>query len=197
MFILGKKKYKNTDIEGLVKLAAQDDFEALEELVKRNQDSVYASFYYLSSDCQDIMDLTQEALLKMAKNIKKLKDPSKFKPWLNQIVTRIFYDHIRSKNRKLKTVPIDKKDDDEHDRFNVAEVPCKECTPEESSLNSELNCVIEKSIQKLPDSFKLKSLYCLDRRIYGNRERNCLQKGFFNAFFVYRRQSQYKRKNIY
>lgn len=155
MFILGKKKYKNTDIEGLVKLAAQDDFEALEELVKRNQDSVYASFYYLSSDCQDIMDLTQEALLKMAKNIKKLKDPSKFKPWLNQIVTRIFYDHIRSKNRKLKTVPIDKKDDDEHDRFNVAEVPCKECTPEESSLNSELNCVIEKSIQKLPDSFKL------------------------------------------
>ena len=154
MFLLGKKKYKHKNVEELIKLAVQDDMEALEELVKRNQDSVYASFYYLSNDCQDIMDLTQEALLKMARNIKKLKDPSKFKPWLNQIVTRLFYDHIRSKNRKLKTVPIDKKDD-EQDRFNITDVPCKECTPEESSLNSELNCIIEKSIQKLPDSFKL------------------------------------------
>ncbi len=136
-------------------LAQQDDIDALEELVKRNQDSVYASFYYLSADCQDILDLTQEALLKMAKNIKNLKDPAKFKPWLNQIVTRLFYDHIRSINRKLKTVPIDKKKDDEQDRFNVTDIPCKKCTPEESSLNSELNCIIEKSIHKLPDSFRL------------------------------------------
>lgn len=91
----------------------------------------------------------------MARNIKKLKDATKFKAWLNQIVTRLFYDYIRSKNRKLKTVPIDKKDDEEQDRFNVADVPCKECTPEQSSLNSELNCIIERSIHKLPDSFRL------------------------------------------
>lgn len=155
MIVLGKKKYKNKTSEEIIQLAQQDNIEALEELIKRNQDNVYASFYYLSSNCEDIMDLTQEALLKMAKNIKKLKDPSKFKAWLNQIVTRLFYDHIRSKNRKLKTVPIDKKEDEELDRFNVTDVPCKECTPEESSLNSELNCIIEKSIHKLPDSFRL------------------------------------------
>ena len=123
--------------------------------MKRNQDSVYASFYYLSSNCEDILDLTQEALLKMARNIKKLKEPSKFKAWLNQIVSRLFYDYIRSKNRKLQTVPIDKKEDEQNDKFNVTDVPCKECTPEESSLNTELNCIIERSIHKLPDSFKL------------------------------------------
>ncbi len=136
-------------------MAQNDDLEAVEELVKRNQDSVYASFYYLSGSCEDILDLTQEALLKMAKNIKKLKDPFKFKPWLNQIVTRLFYDYLRSKNRKLQTVPIDKKDDEEQDRFNVAEVPCNKCSPEQSSLNSELNCIIERSIHKLPESFRL------------------------------------------
>lgn len=155
MIEFGKKKLKNKTLEELIRLAQQDNIDALEELVKRNQDSVYASFYYLSSNCEDILDLTQEALLKMARNIKKLKEPSKFKSWLNQIVSRLFYDYIRSKNRKLQTVPIDKKEDEQNDKFNVTDVPCKECTPEESSLNTELNCIIERSIHKLPDSFKL------------------------------------------
>ena len=147
--------YKNKTQEELIEMARNDNLDALEELVKRNQNSVYASFYYLSSNCEDVLDLTQEALLKMAKNIKKLKDPEKFKPWLNQIVTRLFYDYIRRKNKKLQTVPIDKKRDDEEDKFNVSEVPCKTCTPEEKTLNTELNCLIERSIQKLPDSFRL------------------------------------------
>lgn len=155
MILFGKKQYKSKSIEELIHLAQQDDLDAVEEIVKRNQENIYASFYYLSNDCEDLLDLTQEALLKMARNIKKLKDATKFKAWLNQIVTRLFYDYIRSKNRKLKTVPIDKKDDEEQDRFNVADVPCKECTPEQSSLNSELNCIIERSIHKLPDSFRL------------------------------------------
>ena len=155
MILFGKKQYKSKRLEELIHLAQQDDLDAVEEIVKRNQENIYASFYYLSNNCEDILDLTQEALLKMARNIKKLKDATKFKAWLNQIVTRLFYDYIRSKNRKLKTVPIDKKDDEEQDRFNVADVPCKECTPEQSSLNSELNCIIERSIHKLPDSFRL------------------------------------------
>lgn len=155
MILFGKKQYKSKSLEELIHLAQQNDLDAVEEIVKRNQENIYASFYYLSNNCEDILDLTQEALLKMARNIKKLKDATKFKAWLNQIVTRLFYDYIRSKNRKLKTVPIDKKDDEEQDRFNVADVPCKECTPEQSSLNSELNCIIERSIHKLPDSFRL------------------------------------------
>lgn len=155
MILFGKKQYKSKSLEELIHLAQQDDLDAVEEIVKRNQENIYASFYYLSNNCEDILDLTQEALLKMARNIKKLKDATKFKAWLNQIVTRLFYDYIRSKNRKLKTVPIDKKDDEEQDRFNVADVPCKECTPEQSSLNSELHCIIERSIHKLPDSFRL------------------------------------------
>jgi len=151
----GKKTYKMKTQEELIKLAQKDNIDALEELIKRNQSNVYASFYYLNDDCADILDLTQEVLFKMAKNIKNLKDSAKFKSWLNQIVTRIFYDYLRIKNRKLKTVPIDKKEESEQERFNVAEVPCSKCTPEESSLNEELQCIIENSIHKLPDEFRL------------------------------------------
>lgn len=154
MLLFGKKIYKNHTQEELIELAKQDNLDALEELVKRNQNNVYASFYYLSGNCEDILDLTQEALLKMAKNIKNLKDNTKFKTWLNQIVTRLFYDYLRNKNKKLITIPIDKKDDDE-DKFNITEIPCKTCTPEENTLKTELNCIIERSIQKLPDAFRL------------------------------------------
>ncbi len=155
MYLFKKKQYKTKSLDEIVKLAQEDDLDAVEELVKRNQSNVYASFYYLSSNCDDILDLTQEALLKMAKNIKRLKDTTKFKAWLNQIVTRLFYDYIRSKNRKLQTVPIEKKEEDDTNKFSVSDVPCKTCTPEESSLNTELNCIIEKSIHKLPETFRL------------------------------------------
>lgn len=155
MLFFNKKLYKNKSQEELIELARNDNLDALEELIKRNQSSVYASFYYLSGNCDDVLDLTQEALLKMARNIKSLKNPEKFKPWLNQIVTRLFYDDIRRKNKKLQTVSIDKKEDDEENKFNVSEVPCKTCTPEEKTLNTELSCLIKKSIQKLPDTFRL------------------------------------------
>lgn len=155
MFLFNKKLYKTKTLEELIKLAQTDDLDAMEELVKRNQSNIYASFYYLSSSCEEILDLTQEALLKMARNIKSLKEPTKFKAWLNQIVTRLFYDYLRGKNRKLQTIPIDKKTDEDKERFTVTDVPCNTCTPEESSLNTELNCIIERSIRKLPDSFRL------------------------------------------
>lgn len=156
MLLFGKKQYKHKSITELVELAQKDNFDALEELIKRNQNSIYASFYYLSADCEDILDLTQEALMKMAKNIKRLKEPEKFKAWLNQIVTRIFYDYIRGKNRKLKTVPIDKKNNEDDEHFSIGEIPCcKTISPEQNTLNAELTCLIENSIKKLPDSFRL------------------------------------------
>lgn len=155
MLLFGKKKYKNKTQEELISLAQQDNLEALEELVRRNQNNVYASFYYLSENCEDILDLTQEALLKMARNIKKLKEPAKFKSWLNQIVTRLFYDYIRGKNRKLQTIPFDKNQNEDNDSHFLTEVPCKACTPEQNTLNTELTCIIENSIKKLPDSFRL------------------------------------------
>ncbi|MEI3255374.1 MAG: hypothetical protein V8R83_08755 [Candidatus Gastranaerophilaceae bacterium] len=80
MILFGKKQYKSKSLEELIHLAQQDDLDAVEEIVKRNQENIYASFYYLSNDCEDLLDLTQEALLKMARNIKKLKMQQNSKP---------------------------------------------------------------------------------------------------------------------
>lgn len=156
MYLFSKKQYKKFATEELVELAQKDNTEALEELIKRNQSAVYASFYYLSSECQDILDLTQEALLKMARNIKSLKEPKKFKSWLNQIVTNVFYDYIRKSNRAPQTIPIDKSDDEKIDSCpKIIDLPCKSKNPEENTLGDELSDVIESSIHRLPSAFRL------------------------------------------
>ena len=42
-----------------------------------------------------VADLTQDALVKIAKNLPKLKDVNKFKTWANRIAVNLFYDEIR------------------------------------------------------------------------------------------------------
>ncbi len=155
MLLFGKKHYKNLETEELVIKAQSSDADAVEELVKRYQGTVYALFYYLSKDCEDILDLTQEALVKMSRNIKNLREPKKFKGWLNQIVTNLFYDYVRRNNRKPQTVSIEKQENQVTEKCNVIELQANCKNPEESSLGCELNDMIENSIHKLPDSFRL------------------------------------------
>lgn len=155
MLFFNKRHYKNIDTEELVLKAQNDDIDALEELIKRYQNTVYATFYYLNKDSHDILDLTQEALVKMSRNIKSLREPKKFKSWLNQIVTNIFYDHIRKNNRKPDTITIEKHENPITGASTPIELVSKEKNPEEHSLGTELNSLIESSIQKLPNSFKL------------------------------------------
>ena len=92
---MAKSHYKKREIESLILLAQKGDSKALEEIVKKVQKDIFAMFSHLCSRKDDISDLTQEALLKMAKSINTLKNPKAFKSWLNQIITNIFYDHAR------------------------------------------------------------------------------------------------------
>ena len=71
-------QYKKMSLEELVVLSQQNDFKALEELIRREQKNVFASFSYLSQKGENVSDLTQEALLRVAKNIHSLKNPKLF-----------------------------------------------------------------------------------------------------------------------
>ena len=62
--------YKRKNLVSLIKLAQNDDKLALEELVRRHQQQIYNSFSALNPQA-DLSDLTQEALVRMSKAIKK------------------------------------------------------------------------------------------------------------------------------
>lgn len=148
-----KLQYKKMALEELVVLAQQNDFKALEELIKREQKNVFAAFSYLCKKREEVSDLTQEALLRVAKNIQNLKNPKLFKSWLNQIITNLFYDELRKSQRKLDTVSLD---DDNEDyapiKFQLLD---KKCKPHEKCISSELEKIIKNAILELPEQFRI------------------------------------------
>ena len=148
-----KLQYKKMSLEELVVLSQQNDFKALEELIRREQKNVYAAFSYLSSKKENVSDLTQEALLRVAKNIQNLKNPKLFKSWLNQIITNLFYDELRKNQRKPDTISID---DETDDILSIKQqLPDKKSKPHEKCITSELEKMIKLAIQELPDQFRI------------------------------------------
>lgn len=148
-----KLQYKKMALEELVVLAQKDDYKALEELIRREQKNVFAAFSYLSKKRENVADLTQEALLRVARNIHSLKNPKTFKSWLNQIITNLFYDELRKCARRPDCVSIDEENDETS--TIKTQIPDKRCKPHEKCLSSELEKVIKEEIQNLPEQFRI------------------------------------------
>ncbi len=148
-----KLQYKKMPLEELVVLSQQNDFKALEELIKREQKNVFAAFSYLSRGRENVSDLTQEALLRVAKNIHNLKNPKLFKSWLNQIITNLFYDELRKSQRKAETISLDDETEDSPPiKFQLLD---KKCKPHEKCISSELERIIKNAILELPEQFRI------------------------------------------
>lgn len=153
---LGKLMYKKLKTEDLVILAQKNDFKALEELVKREQKRIYVTLLYLCKEESKVQDLTQEALLKMAKNISTLRNPKGFKSWLNHIVMNLFYDDFR-KCTKINTISVDKdySSTDNYVSNPTLEIPDKHAKPLEKCLSCELETLIKQEIKNLPEHFRV------------------------------------------
>ena len=94
--------YKKESLTTIIILAQNRDIKALECLIRREQKHIYAIFSHLTDKKEDVADLTQETLVKMARNLKSLKEPSHFRQWLNRIISNTFYDYYRKERSSLK-----------------------------------------------------------------------------------------------
>lgn len=148
----GKLFYKKIPLEELIILSQKSDYKALEELIKREQKNVFATFSYLSKKRENIADLTQEALMRMARGLANLRNPKMFKSWLNQIVTNIFYDELRKTSRKPQLVSIDNSQDENN---ITTQIPDYRHKPAEKALSMELDKVIKNEIKNLPEHFRI------------------------------------------
>lgn len=150
-----KLQYRKMTLEELVVLSQQNDFKAMEELIKREQKNIFATFSYLTNKRENVADLTQEALLRLAKNIHNLKNPKHFKSWLNQIVTNLFYDELRKTSRKPDTVSMDDEIDDDTAFSLKSVLQDPKCKPPEKCISHELEKLIKKAIRELPEQFRI------------------------------------------
>ena len=143
------KDYKNKKLYELIELAKVDDNDAVSELVERYKGRVYDAFSALKPS-EDILDLTQEALLRMASSVKKLKNSDRFNSWLNKIIHNLFFDTLR---KKKSSCPVSEPDCDNENSVLGECVIDKRRTPDENTLNCELKTKINIAIEKLPALF--------------------------------------------
>ena len=86
--------------EDLLVRAREQDKGALNELFNRYLDKAYAiAFNMCSGDHEQAQDITQEAFLKVLKNINRFRGESEFSTWLYRI---IFNTYLDSRKQRLK-----------------------------------------------------------------------------------------------
>lgn len=150
-----KLLYKKMPQEELVVLAQQEDFKALEELIRRIQRDVFATLSYIvNNNNNNLSDLTQEVLLKVAKNIQTLKNPKCFKGWLNHIITNTCYDELRKQKKSPETISIDYTCEALNINLKI-DIPDNKSKPIEKCITSECEKLIKSAIRELPESFRI------------------------------------------
>jgi RNA polymerase sigma-70 factor (ECF subfamily) len=100
---LGKISPMVLSDEELVVRAQKDDAWATEELIHRYHQKAYAIAHHMCfGDKEQAQDVTQEAFLKVFKNLKKFRGKSTFYTWFYRIVVNACIDGMRRKQRREK-----------------------------------------------------------------------------------------------
>jgi RNA polymerase sigma-70 factor (ECF subfamily) len=81
----------------LVEDARRGDANAFRALVQKNQRRAYAVALGMVHDPDDARDITQEAFLKVHKNLATFEGDAQFFTWLYRIVMNLAIDHLRKK----------------------------------------------------------------------------------------------------
>jgi len=90
----------NTGPQQLVRAAISGDIDSFGRLCKHYYAAMVAIGYSMLSDHQLAEDAAQEAFARALKNLKKLKTPARFAPWLAQICRNVATDMCRDRIRR-------------------------------------------------------------------------------------------------
>jgi RNA polymerase sigma factor (sigma-70 family) len=124
-----------------IRAAQQGDRDALLEILRGIESTVYRTAYYMLGNEQDAMDASQDALIRIYSKIHTYEEKSKFQTWVQRIVTNICIDQMR---RRKQTISIDEHDMVFHAADNI----------EEQMEQTYLAQDIQKAIHLLPDAHR-------------------------------------------
>jgi RNA polymerase sigma-70 factor (ECF subfamily) len=131
----------------VIKEAQKGSVAAFNQLVMAYQGTAYNVAYRVIGNGDAAADACQDAFLKAYQAIKQYRGGS-FKSWLLRIVTNACYDQLRYKSRRPATSLEDMTENsDDHSEKLIDD----EERPEELVLRGELNEVIQRGINHLPE----------------------------------------------
>ena len=154
---------EETDLN-LVKRARNGEQEAFRALVERYQRKVYSIAFNVVHDSEDAMDLSQDAFVKVFRNLHGFQGQSSFYTWLYRIVVNLGIDHLRKKGR-VQTVDYDDKfqRNDASAQGGSSILPSQLGTdPRKALARRELIDQIQRALESLSENHRLAIVLSLD-----------------------------------
>jgi RNA polymerase sigma-70 factor, ECF subfamily len=141
----------------IIEKAMAGDMRAFRMLVEKHQSFVLSLAYRFVRDSNEAEDITQEAFVRLWKNLHKYRHEVKLTTWLYKIVTNLCLDYLKSSTRKYSQRATSV---DDEMKLTVAS------TPDQSLLDDELrNALLKMSEELTPKQkavFVLRDLEELD-----------------------------------
>lgn len=136
----------------LVEKTLAGDTSAYGELISKYQDYVYGLAFHIVKNFADAQDLVQEAFLKAYLNLSSLKDPNRFVSWLRRITANVCLSWISEQKANQLLFSQAEPDEVSSDVLRIAD---PNPTPEEACEKKELQTLVMKAIEALPEKNRL------------------------------------------
>ncbi len=151
----------DTDDSELVASAQAGDQEAMNTLLHRHYDRVYAVCRRLTGNDADALDATQEALITIARRIDRYDGRAQFSTWAYRVSTNACLDELRRRGRRPEPgLP-------EHERHDDAG-PGSAASPRAIDEQVTTSIEIDRALKQLPAEFRapvvLRDLLGMDYR---------------------------------
>lgn len=101
------KKMENKQFESLVAEAIKGNNEAFEEIIRIKLEPIVYGALSIMKQQQDAEDAAQDIILKLYKDIRKLREPKAFNLWLHKVITNHCYTLKTKKKRKKEQMNMD------------------------------------------------------------------------------------------
>ncbi len=136
----------------LIKRSIKGDVDAFEELIKDYKKMAYNIALRVLRNKEDAEDVSQEALVKVFKNIDSFNMQSTFKVWLYRIVMNTCLDFKRKK--KIVTYSIDKPLENDESEI-LQDIPDNSNNPDIIIQNKLESQMLYECIEMLDDDFRM------------------------------------------
>jgi RNA polymerase sigma-70 factor (ECF subfamily) len=128
-------------------VAAQGgDRDAMETLLRRHHDRIWAVCRRLAGNDADAADATQEAMVLIVRRLHTFDGRSRFTTWAHRVATNACLDELRRRKRRPDLGLPDDDPDDSHTTVDRA-------TPVDDAVADRLT--VDEALARLPDEFRI------------------------------------------
>lgn len=143
----GVKRLENE--KNLIIQSKSGDIQSFETLIKGYQKMAYNVAYRIMGNEEDAKDMTQEALIKVYKNLKGFRMDSSFSTWMYRIVMNTCKDELRKK--KMKVISIDQPITTDDGQMHM-EIEDKGLKPDEIVESRETQKEVHEALQAVSET---------------------------------------------